>query len=140
MRIAVLLLAACGSSTSSSTKREPPPPAPAASASDEVTLITAPSMDEIIAAGAYTPGCLPVVAKNCKCTYDCMYGRSKDQRTWWIEWHGKDIAGVVENYCVDGKCTDVFAVELTCDGICAPKPANPNCRLEGAGIIECKSS
>jgi hypothetical protein len=34
----------------------------------------------------------------------------------------------------------VFAVELSCDGICAPKPANPNCRLEGAGIIECKSS
>jgi len=97
-------------------------------------------MEELAVANAQLARCLPVVAKKCGCTYDCMLGQSWDkERTWRIDWHGTVIIGVMEYFCVNGKCTHVFAVDLPCDVICPPTAANPNCRLE-TPVIECKSS
>ncbi len=74
--------------------------------------------------------CLPVVAKECGCVYDCGTGTSTDGKTWHVRhafWKDTELTAVVEPWCVGGACTDAFAAQIVCDGICAPKPARTDC-------------
>jgi hypothetical protein len=115
--LAVLgFLAACHASA-------PDKPGPANRASP--TASTAPA-----GAPAVQTRCLPVVAKECGCVYDCGKGESTDGKAWRVThacWKDIVLDAVIEPWCVDGKCTDVFAAQIMCDGICAGKPADPTC-------------
>lgn len=76
--------------------------------------------------------CLPVVAKACGCVYACAKGISTDGKRWTVTsavWKGRPLAATIEPWCVGGVCTDAFAAELVCDGICAPKPADATCHM-----------
>ena len=72
-----------------------------------------------------------MVAKECHCVYDCGKGESTDGTHWKVThdfWKGTKLDAVIEPWCVEGKCTDVFAAQIVCDGICSPKPARSDCR------------
>ena len=76
---------------------------------------------------------MPVVAKECGCTYSCGIGE-RDGDRWTVRhefWKGATLRARVDAWCVDGQCTDAFFAEITCDGICAPKPADPTCHFDG---------
>jgi len=70
--------------------------------------------------------CLPVVAKPCGCVYSCGLGR-RDGDHWVVTHeHWKEpLTAVVDKWCVDGNCREVFAAQIVCDGVCPPKPAPP---------------
>ncbi len=117
MRVALFAfsVAACGSSTTTS----------------------APPANREPAAPAATPEkrCLPVIAKECGCTYSCGAG-VRDGTGWRVThsfWKGNDLKAAVERYCVGGACTEVFSAEIVCDGICPPKAADPTCHFDGSG-------
>ena len=102
-----------------------PSPSPASSASASPTTTSAKAADR---------RCLPVVAKTCGCVYACGVGERKGDRyvVRHAFWKDAELSAVVEPWCVDGACTDVFAAEIDCDGICNPKPADASCHF-GAG-------
>jgi len=120
-RIAALFLVACGSSA--------PSPEPAIGDKPVTPTPAAPG------SAAPERRCLPVVAKDCRCVYSCGTGeRHGDRRAVHHSfWKDTELQAVVEPWCVEGKCTDVFAATIVCDAICAPKPADPTCRFDAAG-------
>jgi hypothetical protein len=78
--------------------------------------------------------CLPVVAFDCGCVYGCGRGQPNADGSYAVTYSPKwsdPVRAVVKPWCVDGRCTDAFAGEIGCDGVCLPKPADPTCRLEG---------
>jgi hypothetical protein len=78
--------------------------------------------------------CLPVVAKECDCVYSCGVGEQRGdhwlvRRAYW-----KDAGKAqIESWCSHGECTDAFAAEIICDGICMPKAADPTCHFDASG-------
>jgi hypothetical protein len=81
------------------------------------------------------PRCLPVVAFDCGCVYGCGLGQPNADGSYAVTYGPmwKDpVRAVVKPWCVDGKCTDAFAGEIVCDGICLPKPADATCHLDGS--------
>jgi hypothetical protein len=81
--------------------------------------------------------CLPVVAKECGCTYSCGIGvrRGGDDR-WTVHhpfWGSAALDARVDAWCVDGACTPAFLAAIVCDGICAPKAGDPTCRFDAQG-------
>jgi hypothetical protein len=81
--------------------------------------------------------CLPVVAKDCGCVYDCGTG-ARDGDHWTVThavWKGSTLTARIEPWCQQGACTDVFAAEIVCDGICMAKPADPTCHFAGSACV-----
>jgi hypothetical protein len=124
--LALVLLVACSSS-------KPAEPSPAAAPPRAIDAAAPREIDAAAprAIDARTSvKCLPVVAKECGCVYTCGRGESTDGTHWRVThdfWKDTTLDAVVEPWCVDGKCTDAFAAVIVCSGICAPKPADPNC-------------
>ena len=117
----MLVLASCGVSGPEATT----PPEAVRSAP---TAAPAPEAEEP-AAGSR---CLPVVSVECGCVYDCGVGGPPDasgvvtvNHAFWSE----PITARIQQWCVDGECTEAFAADLVCGGICPPKPADPTCAL-----------
>jgi hypothetical protein len=116
--------------------RETPKAADAAGADAGSAATVTPS-----AAASATPDasfnrrCLPVVAKACGCTYSCGVG-VRDGDHWTVRhkfWTNAPLRAQVTSWCVSDQCTDAFDVQIVCDGICAPRPADPTCHFDGAG-------
>jgi hypothetical protein len=78
--------------------------------------------------------CLPVVSKECGCVYPCALGTPSTREGGYqvraALWETA-LEGRVELWCAEGQCTPAFHVELVCDGICAPRPADTTCALRG---------
>ena len=106
-----------------------------------VTPLTTPRIHQPLhkVAGALsTPSrCLPVVSQECGCVYKCGVGvQVGNGSTWNVShgfWPGMAITARVAEWCVAGSCTDAFAAELICAGICAPKPADATCFFDAQG-------
>src|SRR5207248_1086536 len=99
-----LVVAACGSGTPPPENHVRPPP-------------------------ASENRCLAVVAKACGCVYACGVG-VRDGDHWNVThafWKGSTLRARIEPWCVGGACTDVFAADIVCDGICIPKRAETSC-------------
>lgn len=83
--------------------------------------------------------CLPVVSSQCGCSYPCAVGERAPDGGWRVRhepiWKDAVLEGKIVPWCVDGACTDAFDVELVCDGICAPKAADPKCRFVGTRCV-----
>ena len=111
--VVVVFLVGCGSNSTpppSNTQPVPPPP---------------------VAAPAPEKKCLPVVAKECGCVYTCGVGTRMGDH-WMVThafWKDTQLKAKIEQWCVDRSCTDVFAAEIVCGGICAPKPAETSCHF-----------
>ena len=78
--------------------------------------------------------CLPVVAKECGCVYSCGSGVEASDH-WNVthsNWKPTTLHARIEPWCVAGRCTDVFAAEIVCAGICAPKPADATCHFDAS--------
>ncbi len=121
----LLLLGSCGASASEAmTPFEPAGPAPGTAPAPEPE--PEPEPEQLADASR----CLPVVSVECGCVYDCGVGGPPDasgvlsvNHAFWSE----PITARVQQWCVDGECTEAFAAELVCGIICAPKPADPTC-------------
>ncbi len=121
---ALLLLVVCAALVSCtrsprSTQRDPVTPAP-------LPVVSAPPP----APDADLTRCLPVVARACGCVYDCGLGTPNGDGSYSVRhafWGDTPLRATVAEWCVDGKCATVFDAEIVCDGICAPKPADPSC-------------
>jgi hypothetical protein len=93
----------------------------------------------VAAAAAPAPPhrCLPVVSQECGCVYTCGDGvQVGNGATWNVShgfWPGTPLTARVVAWCVAGSCTDAFAAELVCGGICAPKPADATCHVDAQG-------
>jgi hypothetical protein len=114
----VILLVGCGNTTGT----EPVRPAPALAAPGQ-----APAEAET--------RCLPVIAKECHCSYTCGTGvRDGDH---WMVTHEvwKDpLKARVEQYCEGQPCTPVFAGEIVCDSICNAMPVDTTCHFDASGV------
>ena len=108
MRRLALILAGCGSSAA-------PPSAPANHAP------APPPPDQ---------RCLPVVSKQCGCTYTCGLGTRAGDR-WNVHhafWQDAELhATIIAWPSTTGGTTEAFDVDIVCDGICMPKPVDPKC-------------
>ncbi len=107
---------------------------------------TTPRAAEVADAGAGTASaarpdasverrCLPVVSKACGCTYSCGVGE-RDGDHWTVHhpvWKNAPLKASVTSWCVSGSCTDAFDVQIVCDSICAPRPADPTCHFDPSG-------
>jgi hypothetical protein len=116
--VAVVMFVGCGSASA------PPPP------SNVQAPAPAPAP-----AQAIEKRCLPVVAKECGCVYTCGTG-TRDGDHWTVThsfWKDMPLKAKVERWCVDEACTEAFAAEIVCSGICAPKPADPTCHFDAGG-------
>ena len=119
----------------------------ACSRAPATVTLTAPDASAVPAPRATAPPppsderrCLPVVSKDCGCTYSCGVGEHTGDH-WTVRhpfWKDAALRGQVTSWCVGGACTDAFAVELVCDGTCLPRPADATCHFDGAGA--CTSS
>ncbi len=113
----VILLVSCGN-----TGTDPVRPTPALAAPGQ-----APAETET--------RCLPVIAKECHCSYTCGTGvRDGDH---WMVTHEvwKDpIKARIEQYCEHQPCTPVFAGEIVCAGICNAMPVDATCHFDGSGV------
>ena len=115
----LVVLASCGASSSeAATPAEAARPAPVPAAAPEAEQLSGASR------------CLPVVSVECGCVYDCGVGGPPDasgvvtvNHAFWSE----PITARVQQWCVNGECTEAFAAELVCGVICDPKPADPTC-------------
>jgi hypothetical protein len=79
--------------------------------------------------------CLPVVAAECGCVYSCGVG-TRDAEGWSVAhsfWGDTPVRARVDRWCVEGQCTEAFFGEIVCDGICAPRPADPSCAFDAEG-------
>jgi hypothetical protein len=82
--------------------------------------------------------CLPVVAAECGCVYDCGVGTQAADGTWRVRhafWGELVLTAVVKPWCVAGQCTPAFHAEIICSGICAPRPAKP-CGFKAGQCVE----
>ena len=114
----VAATAACTRSPRS-TKHAPVSPAP-------LPVVTAPP----VAPDADLTRCLPVVARECGCVYDCGLGSPNGDGSYSVRhefWGDTPLRAKIAEWCVDGQCATVFDAEIVCDGICAPKPADASC-------------
>jgi hypothetical protein len=78
--------------------------------------------------------CLPVVAAECGCVYECGVGIESPPGSWSVThgfWKGTTLKAKVKSWCVKGDCTEAFHAELPCDIICPPKPADHGCHFDG---------
>jgi len=78
--------------------------------------------------------CLPVVAPECGCVYACTSGVLLPTNAWTFrhpQWGDRALEAQVEDWCVDGVCSESFSVALPCDGICSPRPAQPCAIVDG---------
>ena len=78
--------------------------------------------------------CLPVVAAECGCVYDCGVGEPQSDGSYLVThsfWEGTRLEARVAQWCSGSDCTDAFHAEIVCDGICAPMPADPTCHFMG---------
>ena len=98
---------------------------------------TVPAAGTVDAAPATPHRCLPVVSQECGCVYTCGVGvQMGNGPTWNVShgfWPGIPLTARVVAWCVAGSCTDAFAAELVCGGICAPKPADATCHFDAHG-------
>jgi len=79
--------------------------------------------------------CLPVVAPECGCVYDCGLG-TRDGDAWSVvhsNWGETALRAVVDEWCVGDECTDAFHAEIVCDGICERRAASADCVLDASG-------
>jgi hypothetical protein len=86
--------------------------------------------------------CLPVVAASCGCVYSCAAGLETAPDTWSVShpFWATPIIAQIASWCVDGACTDAFHGEITCNGICPPRPADPTCRFEGDACVSARDA
>jgi hypothetical protein len=115
----LLVIAGCGSAARDRAPASRPEPG-----SPATTALTAPEHR-----------CLPVVAKACGCVYACGSGEHTGDH-WTVThafWRDTPLRATLQPWCVDGTCTDVFAAEIVCGGICAPRPADPTCQFDPSG-------
>lgn len=130
LAICLLSIAAAACSSSSST---------GAPTADEPLQSTAgPNTDEADPNEAPTTDrCLPVVAAECGCVYECGAGELQPDGRYHVShsfWSG-GMTARVDEWCADGQCTTAFFGEIVCDGICAPRPADPTCHFAGSACV-----
>ncbi|HEY1959579.1 MAG TPA: hypothetical protein VGH28_28410 [Polyangiaceae bacterium] len=115
--LAITLVAAC-----SRTPQKASAPAPEASV--------------VVADAGVERRCLPVVSKECGCTYSCGAGEREGDH-WNVHhpsWKDSPLRAKITSWCVgDAGCTDAFAAELPCDIVCAPRPADATCHFDSSG-------
>jgi len=108
---------------------------PKREASPPPTRAPSPRASEAPAPPAPAPArCLPVVAKECGCVYDCGVGKPNGDGTYTVShqfWKDTPLRARIDRWCVDQQCTEVFAAEIVCDGTCPPRPADPGCAFHG---------
>lgn len=78
--------------------------------------------------------CLPVVAAECNCVYECGVGVETAPGVWSVThkfWKGSKLQAKVARWCFNGDCTDAFHADIVCDGICGGKPADHGCHFDG---------
>jgi hypothetical protein len=88
-----------------------------------------------------TDRCLPVVAADCGCVYDCGVGTLQPNGLYSVThsfWGTTPITARIDEWCADGACTEAFFGNIVCDGICAPKPANSTCHFEGDACVSAR--
>ena len=73
--------------------------------------------------------CLPVVSVGCGCVYGCGPGAPDAGGRFIVEhdFWSSPLTARVQRWCVDGECTEAFAAELVCAGICTPRAADATC-------------
>lgn len=132
-----LVLVACGA-CGGSPKPDPGPlptlsETPATSSEDTTTSaepLTSP------AGGSSELKCMPLIG--CGCFMQCsMAFEEMGPAEWKVEYHDTMVVAKIEPYCVDGTCTDVFAVH-TCAKQCTPAPLTVKCGIERGPLIKCK--
>ena len=82
--------------------------------------------------------CLPVVAAECGCVYDCGVGEHQPNGSYLVThsfWKGIKLEARIAQWCSGNECTDAFHAAIVCDGICAPRPADPTCHFEGDDCV-----
>jgi len=137
LALSSLLLLGCSSPTptSPSGKAQPAPAVQATAPAPAAAAASSPAPRPLPASGSPEVRCLPVVAKECGCVYACGRG-VRDGDHWKVThsfWKGTVLRAVIQRWCVHGQCTEVFAAEILCAQICAPRPADPSCHLDGGG-------
>ncbi len=129
-----VLFAACAVVVVACTRKPPPDRVELPAASG----LTRPPPAETGSAGtagahAEAKRCLPVVAAECGCVWGCGTGVESAPGVWAVSHPhggGAPLRAKVGPWCVANDCTDAFLVELECDGICAPKPADHGCHFD----------
>jgi hypothetical protein len=135
MRLLIpLVLVACGSSP----KRDPDPvptlSEPSETPSDDTTTSVEPLTSP--AGGSNELKCMPLIG--CGCFMQCsMAFEEMGPDEWKVEYYDTMVVAKIEPYCVDGTCTDVFAVH-TCAKQCTPAPLTVKCGIERGPLIKCK--
>ena len=87
--------------------------------------------------------CLPVVAPLCGCVYSCGSGVEVAPGRWSVmqqTWGKTPVNAKIASWCVGGQCTDAFHGEIVCDGVCAPRPADPTCHFEGDVCVSARDA
>ena len=81
--------------------------------------------------------CLPAVAAACGCVYPCSIGRPSEGGPYDVDLVGFDapLRARVAPWCVGGRCTDAFHVELLCSAVCTPRPADDTCHFERSRCV-----
>ena len=118
-------LASCASPAP--TKTAPSEPAVPSNAPHIVPVEVGP---DVAPAGGAAHRCLPVVAAECGCTYDCGDGVEIAPGAYEVThavWAPSTVRARIKPWCVAGDCTDAFFGEIVCSGICTPKPARQDC-------------
>jgi hypothetical protein len=81
--------------------------------------------------------CLPVVSEECGCVYSCAPGVPLGGGTYQVShsFWDEPLTGRIDQWCVADECTEAFFVELVCDIICAPRPADPTCGFRDGDCV-----
>jgi len=136
MRLLIpLVLVACGSSP----RRDPDPVPSLAETSEPPSEGTTTSVEPttVPAGGSMEMKCLPLIG--CGCFMQCSMGYFEEPQygEWKVDYYDTMVMAKVEQHCVDGTCTDVFAVH-TCQKQCTPAPLTVKCEIERGNLIKCK--